>query len=354
MNGIRKSTHRVGFTLIELLVVIAIIAILIGLLLPAVQKVREAAARSTCQNNLKQLGLAAMNYESANGFLPTGYNGLNPDKNNGETGFTTLNWSAAGTLVYILPYMEQNNIFLQLPAAITKTPLPAPAPAISVWWQTVNDPAFNVSQSVVKPFLCPSDPQGSRTDTITRHVFINSDATGAASLGIYTLSPSQDYGMAKTNYAPVGGSFGNRASTNSASYGPNLNLNKYAGVYYNQSNTKITAITDGTSNTLGFGEGVEGRFGSGPGRASWTWICVGPIGTGIDILNAPDSPNAMYRFMSRHTGIVQFSICDGSVRGLRAGSSGRFVTGVSVSAEWMTLQRLAGRADGEVFDPNSL
>jgi len=349
-----RVSRRLGFTLIELLVVIAIIAILIGLLLPAVQKVREAAARSTCQNNLKQLGLAAMNYESANQVLPPGYNGINTDKNNGETGFSTANWSAASTLVYILPYMEQGNIFSQLPAAITATPQPPPATPIQVWWQTINNPTFDVSKSVVKPFLCPSDPQGTRTDTISRHVFVQSDTTGSANVGVYILGPAQDYGMGKTNYAPVGGSFGNRATTASTGYGPGLNLKKYAGIYYNQSKTTITSITDGTSNTLAFGEGVEGRYGSGTNRASWTWICVGPIGTGIDIVVAPDSPNAMYRFMSRHTGIVQFSICDGSVRGLRAGAAGRFVTGVSVSSEWMALQQMAGRADGDVFDPNAL
>ena len=113
------SRRRLGFTLIELLVVIAILAILIGLLLPAVQKVREAAARSVCQNNLKQLGLAAMNYEGANGTLPPGYNGLASDRNNGEAGYSILNWPGTSVLVYLLPHVEQGTISAQLPMRAT-------------------------------------------------------------------------------------------------------------------------------------------------------------------------------------------------------------------------------------------
>src|SRR5438874_5358786 len=100
------SSRRRGFTLIELLVVIAIIAILIGLLLPAVQKVREAAARMSCSNNLHQLGLAAHNYASANGKLPPGNLGEYPDP--GAT--ATYGKQYLGVMAYMLPYVEQKAI----------------------------------------------------------------------------------------------------------------------------------------------------------------------------------------------------------------------------------------------------
>src|SRR5437868_11295783 len=100
-----KTRRNAGFTLIELLVVIAIIAVLIGLLLPAVQKVREAAARMTCQNNLKQIGLASANFESANNKLAFGRNRV----------------SRCGPLALLLPYLEQANIYNKIPPDVLKT-----------------------------------------------------------------------------------------------------------------------------------------------------------------------------------------------------------------------------------------
>src|SRR3954465_8202116 len=117
------SRTRNAFTLIELLVVIAIIAILVGLLLPAVQKVREAAARTQCANNLKQIALACHSYESAHGALPPGYLGLIPNERDYDPDENRI--QHVGLLVYLLPHLEQDALYRRLQVELDRRRLGA-------------------------------------------------------------------------------------------------------------------------------------------------------------------------------------------------------------------------------------
>src|SRR5262245_3368737 len=139
------SKQRQGFTLIELLVVIAIIAVLISLLVPAVQKVREAAGNTKCKNNLKQLGLACMSYHDAQGLFPPGGGRVG---GGGGLSQTTDNGS---WLVYLLPYVEQDNLLKQIDSA------PGPAGR-----RILNAYTAGVLPAVVPFFRCPSDDYNSK------------------------------------------------------------------------------------------------------------------------------------------------------------------------------------------------
>src|SRR5262249_53047997 len=142
--------RQAAFTLIELLVVIAIIAILIGLLLPAVQKVRDAATRVSCQNNLKQLGLACHNYHDANGYLPSGYV---PDPGaDASDNYMTLNNMEPGArndIVFIsmFPHVEQPNVY-----TLFKT---APA-SQTANWGVLGNPPTGPAAYLIKTYICPA------------------------------------------------------------------------------------------------------------------------------------------------------------------------------------------------------
>jgi prepilin-type N-terminal cleavage/methylation domain-containing protein/prepilin-type processing-associated H-X9-DG protein len=196
-------SRRRGFTLIELLVVIAIIAVLIGLLLPAVQKVREAAARMQCSNNLKQIGLAAFNYESTYGTLPPGQ-GKKPLPAN-DFG------SRPSILAIILPFLEQANKYNQFNFDFD-----------------VNNGAPNEAarEQDVPFFLCPSDP----------------------SQAVVQYPPANPYGRA--NYF---GSTGNNANANNTD-------GSTGGIFNYIQAVRITDILDGTSNTAMFAEVKRGTL----------------------------------------------------------------------------------------------
>jgi prepilin-type N-terminal cleavage/methylation domain-containing protein len=293
MRSSPRHARRRGFTLIELLVVIAIIAILIGLLLPAVQKVREAAARIQCANNLKQLGLAMHNYHDAVGQFPYLRSG------GGQNRHT---WA-----LLLLPYIEQDNIFKVYQADIPKVNKTdgynnhtSTAPQIVA-----------ARQAQVKTFFCPSRRAAPSLSPIT---------TGSSVTGL----PS-DYAACTgdTNVAPTTGVF-ELVSSN-----------------HMKALTRITDITDGTSNTIMIGEKhvqlgklndpiQDGMIYSGSEqqtyqrRAGASWpLAISP------------SVSANNQFGSWHTAVCQFVFADGSVHGLPNSIPGT------------TLGLLANRSDGQ-------
>jgi len=314
-----RSLRRRAFTLIELLVVIAIIAILIGLLLPAVQKVREAAARTQCENNLKQIGLAALNYEST-------YKRLAPGSDVQE----------AGVLVYLLPYLEQSNVFKLFsfqPATYAfwyQDPLNRPA---STGSQTIpRPPAVYGAEPTIPGFLCPTAPDpATYTSVLMGANYGNAGVDYPASGGaghVFSSCPGCEV-LGRTNYLGMGGYYGPSSSATAQ---------KYFGLYTWKSKVKMTTIVDGTSNTIAFAEYVGGWQawgGSGgiiDGYMGASWVCgfnysgfgyPSPIGLGQPPPNnvTPEDGNPVWSlYGSNHTGYITNVVYgDGSVRQLTQG-----------------------------------
>jgi prepilin-type N-terminal cleavage/methylation domain-containing protein/prepilin-type processing-associated H-X9-DG protein len=297
----------VGFTLIELLVVMAIIGVLIALLLPAVQKVREAANRVSCQNNLHQIGLALHQHHDIQRSFPSGYLCPQPQA---DPDYTSPGWGWAALL---LPYIEQGILAKQI-----NLKLP------------VEDPNnLAVRTKVLKLYVCPSD----------------------RSTGNFTIYDKNGTPLAQ-------------AATNSyaACHGVGVDLDEelddFNGMFSRNSRVSIADVTDGTSNTIAIGE--RGSFFT---QAPWagavsfgtTRVTRGaPTNNLTAIEDAPtqvlvhiavhtinDVNSDPEDFFTPHQGTANFLFADGSVRPLRAG--------ISLSI----LQALATRDGGEIVSPDS-
>jgi prepilin-type N-terminal cleavage/methylation domain-containing protein/prepilin-type processing-associated H-X9-DG protein len=350
--------RRSAFTLIELLVVIAIIAILIGLLLPAVQKVREAAARASCSNNLKQIALAAHNYDSANGYLPG------------------IDTQAAGPLVRLLPHLELDNQY----RAFSFRPAPEGATTNGpdvyfIWFRdplnrpttgtTIPNPApVYGGGGNYKVFLCPSAPAPDPSSTViqcvtppgvTGNVDWNTAWGGTGNVWFSTVPGNSVLG--RTNYLASAGDPRPRPDRTSTA-NPPANVDA-RGLFYYKSKESVGRVPDGTSNTLMFVENAGGLFSSNtdPNFAApkwtmnaWAW---GVWWSGYGVCpnsNAPNAPGqncstaagglnlSLYAAGSLHAGnICNVAMADGSVKGLNFRSIDR-----------LSLAYLAGTKDGEI------
>ena len=351
------SRSRPGFTLIELLVVIAIIAILIGLLLPAVQKVREAASRASDQNNLKQLSLAVHNFESANGVLP-GYLPAPSGANASSFGYSVH--------ARILPYIEQENLGRTFDPN-SQLLFTGTFPAVAL-----NPSLVLAAGTAVKTFLCPADGQDPLYTTVT----------GGGS-------------QAGTNYmVNIGSGLEGTDAVNNPQKTNGTDIRFPSdGLFWSGSKVTISGITDGTSNTLLFAETLRGlnttiagplssltpdqrrrQYGSASagrspaatapgglnppltvsdatGATSWlgnrggSWIWGSPYCNGFTASLPPNSSTpdvtghgeGWLSARSPFTGGVNVSLGDGSVR---------FVRDSVLLATWRAL---ATRAGGEVL-----
>ena len=309
-----------GFTLVELLVVIAIIGILVGLLLPAVQAAREAARRMQCSNNLKQLGLAAHNFESANKRLPPGFLGPKP--------IGTDQWPPTeeyvGHLAFLMPYFEQTAIYDRIQSVhaldVDKIrsevvpALPSSDTRYNPWWGKTS--SWQAGQFKIPTLLCPSDSPDGVTETIVALVPYSTSATANPTMFTWTWNPPQPQ-IGKTNYLG-----------NSGRLGVSLNgtVNALKGPFTNRSKTKFGEMSDGLTNTFLFGE-VQGHFEAAPApstnlnaRRLWgfSWM-TGPMPThwivrsfgGVDY-NLQEK--RWWNFSSPHVGIRQWAMGDGSVQ----------------------------------------
>jgi prepilin-type N-terminal cleavage/methylation domain-containing protein/prepilin-type processing-associated H-X9-DG protein len=259
-----KSSRRPAFTLIELLVVIAIIAILIGLLLPAVQKIREAANRMSCSNKLKQLGLGAHNYNDVNGKFPEGVLIANPPANGTQdiasayrTPMFGPNWA-----VLMLPFIEQDNLYKQYQAGIQNY---MPSIGTDTSWQ-------GIRSTPIKLMLCPSDSAAQTPFALNGGGWARGNYAGNAGAGWLNWT--------REGASHDGGALGGSTSNN---------VGGAFGINYGSSVGDITVL-DGTSNTILFNE-VRIGLNVNDRRGVWAMGLAGSSLTAASAIGDAITPN---------------------------------------------------------------
>lgn len=297
-----------GFTLIELLVVIAIIAILIALLLPAVQQAREAARRSQCKNNLKQIGLALQNYHDNNKAFPISlYGGYGDTAGVGGWQQTSRSW---GWPVRVLPFIDQDALYKKASPGNTTIA------------------ASGVMGQVVTAFLCPSDPQGGIENQNNTYITGNTRCGVSNYKGV--MGSDWNWGAYTNNVVTVGDSFTNN---NGLLY--TLDYREYKGMPH---------AKDGTANTLAVGETIcnqnFAQDGTGPGNnwmnaASTCATAAVPLNRFHSASTSASTPwDQRWSFGSGHTGGAHFAMLDGTVR---------FINNTISLAAYRALSTLNGR-----------
>lgn len=329
--SVATSRYRIGFTLIELLVVIAIIAVLIALLLPAVQQAREAARRSQCINNMKQIGLAVHNYHDTFKMFPAAiyYGGLDvttvpyvPDKNRGKS-----------IQSMILPYLDQANVYNQLNFSTGRS-----------WVVSPGDPNWPAANTIIPVYICPS-------------------STAAKTVNYNGFCENNWYCNAIAEYEPIMGSSNKPWPIGSPSDLFHCGKSN-GGIHLINQEVSIAKVTDGTSNTISFGEYSDrttgqnfNPFGSHQ-DVTHPWIMAygtwnGSFTYGAKTIAYPPNGRYYWGYGFTQPPIVN-TICqaslksahEGGVHVLLADGSGRFM---SENINLETFKNLADRADANII-----
>ncbi len=309
-----------GFTLVELLVVIAIIGILVALLLPAVQQARERARSTMCVNQLRQISLGALNFESAKRRFPPGGVGLEQTETTPRRRAPEM--TSVGSMVYILPYIEENAIFEQVDVSLQPDIQPPPGENnVPAWWESQG--SWQAAQRWVNPLLCPSEePIRDGGLLAVKSLITQFKDENRNTLWIwYFPGPQINERLGRTNYLGVAGKRGALPDRSSGDAAMDRCLDQehsFRGIMTNRSKTKMRSITDGTSKTLLFGEALGG-VGEVEGAErffGFSWMGMGSLwtipGLACRADEEPCEDPAWWRFSSRHNNLVYFSRADGS------------------------------------------